>query len=89
MSPEFVKKSLAEKGMTICQWARMSGFSEVLVYAVLANKNKASRGQSYQIAVALGLKNEPEEGKMPDFIRKALEKDLSRKRYEGGGSVMT
>jgi gp16 family phage-associated protein len=89
MTPELVKKSLAEKGMTISQWARMSGFSEVLVYAVLAQKNKATRGTSHQIAVALGLKKEPDDLSVPEFIKNALEKDHQKKRYQSEGNAMT
>jgi gp16 family phage-associated protein len=88
MTPELVKKSLSDKGMTISQWARMAGFSEVLVYSVLSRKNKASRGQSHQIAVALGLKPSLDEKNVPEFIKKVLEKEQILKNYKDEGAAM-
>ncbi len=73
MTPEAVKQSLAEHGLSVRDWARANGFSEMLVYAVLAKKNKATRGESYRIAVALGLKPAPDLNKTPSFIRSALQ----------------
>jgi gp16 family phage-associated protein len=42
-------------GMSVAGWARAHGFSPSLVYQVLAGR-KALRGQSFQIARALGMK---------------------------------
>ena len=44
------------KGIAINQWSEERGFNTSLVYAVLQGKRKCLRGQSHQIAVALGLK---------------------------------
>lgn len=43
-------------GLQINTWALEKGFTPALVYAVLQGKRKCLRGQSYLIAVALGLK---------------------------------
>lgn len=72
MTPEQIKHSLAEYGMTVKEYARLNGFSESLVYAVLAGKNKASRGESHRIAVALGLKPPPPTVEVPAFLASAL-----------------
>lgn len=45
-----------ESGIPVAEWARAKGFSSGLVYQVLEGKRKCLRGQSHQIAVALGLK---------------------------------
>lgn len=50
-------KELFEKsGISISEWSRVNGFSAILVYQVLDGQRKCRRGQSHQIAVALGLK---------------------------------
>jgi len=46
-----------ETGIPVASWARAHGFSTGLVYQVLEGKRKCLRGQSHQIAVALGLKS--------------------------------
>ena len=46
-----------ETGIPVASWARAHGFSTGLVYQVLEGKRKCLRGQSHQIAIALGLKN--------------------------------
>lgn len=56
---EEAKKALQTNGLSIAQFAKTFGFNVHLVYAVLAGKNKASRGESHRIAVALGLKPKP------------------------------
>lgn len=56
---EFVKRARSvfeESGIPVAEWARANGFSTGLVYQVLEGKRKCLRGQSHQIAVALGLK---------------------------------
>ncbi|WP_312302539.1 DNA-binding protein [Diaphorobacter nitroreducens] len=42
--------------MNIAEWARARGFSAELTRMVLSGKRKCLRGQSHQIAVALGIK---------------------------------
>jgi gp16 family phage-associated protein len=46
----------AGAGISVAEWARVQGFSTGLVYQVLEGRRKCLRGQSHQIAVALGLK---------------------------------
>lgn len=69
-----VKNAFAVYGVTVREWSQVNGFGESLVYAVLNGKNKASRGESYRIAVALGLKTPPAIDQTPAFLRSVLEK---------------
>lgn len=68
LTPDQVKQQFHSHGLSIRDWAAARGFSESLVYAVLAGKNKASRGQSFRIAVALGLRDEPKVASAPAFV---------------------
>jgi gp16 family phage-associated protein len=43
-------------GVAVVDWARSRGFSAALVYSVLRGERKCLRGQSFQIAKALGMK---------------------------------
>lgn len=43
-------------GVAIAEWAKSNGFSPALVYAVLRGERKCLRGQSHEIAKALGMK---------------------------------
>lgn len=52
-----IKSEFERLGVSIADWARDRGFSPALVYQILAGRKRCSRGQSHQIAVALGLKN--------------------------------
>ena len=70
MTPNEFKTDLMRHGLTVRDWARANGFSEMLVYAVLSGKNKASRGESFNIAIALGLKMQP--ANAPEFIQKVI-----------------
>ncbi len=54
--PDDIKNEFEQQGVSIAAWARERAFDARLVYAVLAGKNKASRGKSHLIAVALGMK---------------------------------
>lgn len=56
---ETLRKMFVEDGLSVAQWAREHGFSAPLVYAVLNGRNLASRGESFRIAVALGLRSAP------------------------------
>ncbi|WP_428003791.1 DNA-binding protein [Acidovorax sp.] len=56
MTEAQVRRSFDELGVSIADWARERGFSVPLTRMVLAGKRKCLRGQSHQIAVALGLK---------------------------------
>lgn len=46
-------------GISVASWAREMGFSEALVYSVLSGKSQYTRGESFKIAVALGLRKPP------------------------------
>jgi len=78
MQAENIRENFAKHGLSVCEWARAHGFSESLVYAVLAGRNKASRGQSFQIAVALGLKRAPPVSDAPEYIQNAIHQQTKR-----------
>lgn len=59
-----VRASFADAGLSIAEWARLNNFSAGLVYHVLAGRNRASRGQSHKIAVALKLKQGGQDGQL-------------------------
>lgn len=50
------KDLIEQSGVSLSEWARANGFSTGLVYQVLSGKRKCLRGQSFRIAVALGIK---------------------------------
>lgn len=54
-----VRSQFFVSGTTIREWAQQKGYSEALVYSVLAGRLKCRSGQAHQIAVALGLKDKP------------------------------
>ncbi len=51
-----VRQTFADSGTGVSAWARERGFSPSLVAGVLNGDRACVRGQSHQIAVALGLK---------------------------------
>ncbi|UCV08537.1 DNA-binding protein [Dechloromonas denitrificans] len=51
-----VRAVFEDSGIPVAEWARAKGFSTSLVYQVLEGRRKCLRGQSHQIAVALGIK---------------------------------
>ncbi len=51
-----VRATFVATGINIAEWARARGFSAELTRMVLSGKRKCLRGQSHQIAVALGIK---------------------------------
>lgn len=55
-STEEIKRTIADSGISIAEWARENRFSAGLVYQILEGRRKCLRGQSHRIAVALGLK---------------------------------
>jgi len=57
---ESVKARFKAEGVTIRDWARRHGFDERAVQKVLSGRVKCNYGISHQMAVALGLKEEPE-----------------------------
>lgn len=58
-TPLDVRSWFTRTGTSINTWARTHGFDPALTYAVVAGKRKCLRGQSHEIAVALGLKLGP------------------------------
>lgn len=60
LTPCEVRSALRSRGMTIGKWAVQHGFSPALVYVVMRGKRKCLRGESYRIAVALGMKAPPD-----------------------------
>jgi gp16 family phage-associated protein len=61
--PALARAIFENSGWSVAEWARLQGFSTGLVYQVLEGRRKCLRGQSYRIAVALGLK----QGEMVDL----------------------
>jgi gp16 family phage-associated protein len=58
-SAEDARRWFQDRGRTVVDWAIRRGFNPGLVNAVLHGRRKCVRGQSHAIAVALGLKTEP------------------------------
>lgn len=56
LDPSRAKALFEKTGISVAEWARVQGFSTGLVYQILEGNRKCLRGQSHQIAVALGLK---------------------------------
>jgi gp16 family phage-associated protein len=56
MNTDKAKSIFKDSGVSVSEWARQNGFSSTLVYQVLEGKRKCLRGQSHQIALALGIK---------------------------------
>lgn len=72
--PSVARALFEASGLSVAEWARRKGFSTGLVYQVLEGRRKCLRGQSHQIAVALGLK----QGEAIGFD------ELSRRLQEAG-----
>lgn len=53
-TPEQVHEAMRRSGVTVAEWARSKGYSAALVYRILGG-HVPQRGQSYSIAVELGL----------------------------------
>lgn len=68
LTPAQVKHHFQSHGLSIRDWAAARGFSESLVYSVLSGKRKALRGESFKIAVALGLQDPPPAECPPSFV---------------------
>lgn len=49
-------KRFRDTGVNVKAWAVSRGFNPALVYSVLRGERKCLRGQSHEVAVALGLK---------------------------------
>lgn len=55
-----VKARFEAEGVSIAEWARVNGFALKTVYRVLSGEVKCKWGEAHHVAVALGLKKEPE-----------------------------
>jgi gp16 family phage-associated protein len=55
-TPEAVRAEFYQEGITFIEWAKKHGFKYENVIAVMNGRTKCRRGQSHQIALALGLK---------------------------------
>jgi gp16 family phage-associated protein len=56
MTPERVKQSFRNRGVTFTDWAKQRGYSPAEVYRVLNGQAKCNYGKAHAIAVELGLK---------------------------------
>ena len=59
-TPQVLRAWFHRNGLSVEEWSTLRGFNTALVYAVIAGKRKCLRGESFRIAVALGLKEDPE-----------------------------
>lgn len=57
---EKVRQLFDETGISISHWANQYGFRREDVYAVLSGRTLGKRGNSHEIAIALGLKPKPD-----------------------------
>ena len=73
-TPTFVKQQLALYGISIHEWSAAHGFTPSLVYAVLSGRVRGVRGESFRIAVALGLQVPPQQAEVPIFVRAVLDR---------------
>jgi len=55
-TPEVVRAEFYRKGISFTEWASQHGFKYTNVIAVMNGRSKCRRGQSHEIAIALGLK---------------------------------
>lgn len=55
-TPEEARAWLGYQGISIAEWSREHGFSASLVWSILDGRKRCLRGQSHNIAVALGMK---------------------------------
>lgn len=60
LTPEQVKSRLRAQGKTLAQFAKEHGFEASDVYRVIGGSRKGLYGKGHEIAVALGLKINPE-----------------------------
>lgn len=59
-TPEQVKQDFFLRGETVNAWALKNKFNPTEVYRVLNGQNKATKGNGHRIAVALGMKPQPD-----------------------------
>lgn len=56
VTPAEALKRMRADGTSIKAWAESRGFHSSVVYSVLSGRRKCLRGQSHQVAIALGIK---------------------------------
>lgn len=56
---EEVREEFRRKGVNVAEWAREHNFDPMTVYPILYGKRKCLRGESFRIAVELGVKERP------------------------------
>lgn len=54
-----IKKNLQDQGITINDWAIANKYPVAEVYKVLSGERKGLYGRAHNIAVAIGLKQQP------------------------------
>ncbi|MDO4658405.1 MULTISPECIES: DNA-binding protein [Kingella] len=59
MKAEKVKAGFRERGETIKSWCEANGYDPTYVSRILNGSVRASRGKGHEIAVKLGLKEQP------------------------------
>jgi gp16 family phage-associated protein len=59
VTPQQVKNQFRERGESVASWADAHGYPRDVVYRVLNGRTPAWRGLPHQVAVALGLKPNP------------------------------
>ena len=60
-TPDHVKADFLAKGITVSSWARKHNWTPRQVSLVLNGQIKGHYGKGHDIAVALGLKTEPQQ----------------------------
>lgn len=56
LTPEQVRVTFEQSGVTVADWARTHGFPPSVVYALLAGRSRGRRGDAHRAAIALRLK---------------------------------
>ncbi len=69
MDRNAIRQRFKAQGISITDWATARGFNRDHVYAVLRGRTYGDRGQAHQIAVALGLKESPEQSGEVTLLR--------------------
>lgn len=60
-SPEEARRAFRVQGETVSGWAQRHGFRSHCVYGVLSGRIKGDWGEGHRVAVALGIKPQPEQ----------------------------
>ena len=84
LTKDEVIAKFSQLGMSFAEFARQEDFPLSLVYSVLHGRGKAIRGQSHNIAVALGMKH----GVRTDLAtRQRPQRKHSSSAHHGRGAV--